>query len=122
VLHALLINVAIGLTCSVLALAFDLQVQGHNDRMPTHVTATTQLADDFAAFPMTIDASAEPGSGSFSGKLSYAVDDLPRGLPPAAQFTVPAGYTKASSLFAVLFGGRSGGSPSPAPSATPTPH
>jgi hypothetical protein len=90
--------------------------------MPTHVTATTQLADEFAAFPMTIDASAEPGSGSFDGKFSYAVDDLTRGLPPATQFTVPAGYTKASSLFSVLFGGRSGASPRPAPSPTPRPH
>ncbi len=102
-------------------LAFDFQVQGRNDRAPTHMTATTQLADDYAAFPMTIDASAEPGSGTFSAKLSYAVDDLTRGLPAASLFTVPAGYTKVDSPFQVLFagGGGPGAMSSPAPAATP---
>jgi hypothetical protein len=116
-------------------LAFDFQVQGRNDRAPTHVTANTQLADDFAAFPMTIDASAEPGSGTFNARLSYAVDDLTRGLPAASMFVVPAGYTKVDSPFQVLFAGGGGmrpsgpassGAPGPAatssPAPAPTPH
>ena len=112
-------------------LAFDLQVQGKNDRAPTHVTANTQLADDYAIFPVSFDASVEPGSGSFNVKVSYAVDDLTRTLPPASAFTVPTGYTKASSLPGVFFPGRDrrpSVSPSaapmgsPAPMASPTPH
>lgn len=117
-------------------LAFDLQVQGKNDRAPTHVTANTQLADEYAIFPISFDASVEPGSGSSSAKVSYAVDDLTRTLPPATMFTVPAGYTKASSLLGVFFPGRnrrpasapSAPTASPAPmgspaaTASPTPH
>ena len=111
-------------------LAFDFQVQGRNDRAPMHITADTQLADDYAAFPMTIDASAEPGSGTFSAKLAYAVDDLTRGLPAASMFVVPAGYTKVDSPFQVLFAGGGGprsagpassGSPGPASSGSPGP-
>ncbi|HTD37538.1 MAG TPA: hypothetical protein VK669_08480 [Candidatus Limnocylindrales bacterium] len=105
-------------------LAFDLQVQGKNDRTPTHVTANTQLADDYAIFPVTFDASVEPGSGSFNMKVSYAVDDLTRTLPPTTAFTVPAGYTKASSLMGVFFPGRNvrpAPSSSAAPMVTPTP-
>jgi hypothetical protein len=98
-------------------LAFDFQIQGRNDRAPTHVTASTQLADDYVAFPMTIDASIEPGSGSFNGKLSYAVDDLTRGLPAASLFAVPAGYTKVDSPFQVLFAGGGGPRPGPAMSS-----
>ena len=111
-------------------LAFDLQVQGKNDRAPTHVTANAQLADEFAIFPVSFDASVEPGSGSFNAKIAYAVDDLTRTLPPATAFTVPAGYTKASSVLGVFFPGRNRPAPapgaaptgSPAPMASPTPH
>jgi hypothetical protein len=107
--------------------AFDFQVQGRNDRVPMHVTTNVQLADDYAAFPVTIDASADAGSGNVNAKVSYAVDDLTPGLPPASMFAVPAGYTKVSSPFQVFAGG--GARPGPpatsgsaAPTPTPTPH
>ncbi len=100
-------------------LAFDFQVAKKGARGTTHVTATTQLADDYPVFPMTIDASAEPGSGGLVSKLTYAVDSLVRELPPPSRFTVPAGYTDAGSLFAVLAPGHAG-HPTPAPS--PAPH
>ncbi len=78
-----------------------------------HATVTTQLADDFGAFPLTIDASLEPGAPSTgvtspaSVKLSYAVDELTRALPAAAGFRVPAGYRRATSMLAVIFPGQS---------------
>lgn len=102
-------------------LAFDLQVQNKGDKAQTHVTATTQLADDYAVFPMTIDASVEPGGGSFNAKLNYAVDDLTRGLPPATAFDVPAGYREAPSLLGVIFPRRpaAGSTHSPSPSPSP---
>ena len=62
------------------------------------MTATTQLADDFAAFPLTIDAALEPGTMPFSAKLAYAVDSLTRGDVPPSTFRVPAGYTAATSF------------------------
>jgi hypothetical protein len=84
-------------------LAFDLQVRKKGDQAASHVVASTQLADEFAAFPMTLDVSLEPGTAPFSAKLAYAVDDLTRGLPPLTSFGVPAGYKRASSIFRVLF-------------------
>jgi hypothetical protein len=81
-----------------------------------HATATTQLADEYGAFPLTIDVLLEPGaqvglsapasmSAPSSLKLSYAVDELTRAAPPIASFRVPAGYTKATSVMAVVFHG-----------------
>jgi hypothetical protein len=84
-------------------LAFDLQVRKKGDQATSHIAATTQLADEFAIFPMTLDVSLEPGAVPFSAKLAYAVDDLTRGLPPLTSFQVPAGYKRASSIFSVIF-------------------
>ncbi|HEY4439359.1 MAG TPA: hypothetical protein VGN14_02830 [Candidatus Elarobacter sp.] len=83
-------------------LAFSLTVRRRTDAAESHVTATTQLADDFAAFPLTIEASVEPGTSPFSAKLSYAVDSLQRGDVPAATFRIPAGYTRATSVMDVV--------------------
>ena len=101
-------------------LSFDLQVQNKGDTAATHVTATTQLADEYAVFPMTADISVEPGTAPFSAKLGYAVDDLTRGMPPATSFAVPAGYREAPSLIGVIFPGRGPSRSTPAPS--PSPH
>jgi hypothetical protein len=100
-------------------LSFDLQVQRKVDKMQSHVLATTQLADDFPVFPMTLDVSVEPGMAPISAKLSYAVDDLTRTAPPLDRFTVPAGYTEAPSLPAVIFSSRS--TPRSMPSSVPSP-
>ncbi|HEY6236174.1 MAG TPA: hypothetical protein VIW69_13830 [Candidatus Elarobacter sp.] len=97
--------------------SYDLQVQHKGDKAPMHVMATTQFADEFFIFPLLIDLSVEPGSSPFSTKLSYAVDDLTREVPPLSRFAVPAGYTKAHSLPEMIFQRR----PSPRPSATPVP-
>jgi hypothetical protein len=100
-------------------LSFDLQVQRKADKMPSHVMATTQVADEFSALPMTLDVSVEPGMAPVSAKLSYAVDDLARSAPPLDSFKVPAGYTEAPSLLAVIF--QRGSMPRPMPSAMPMP-
>jgi hypothetical protein len=99
-------------------LAFDLQVQRKGESEPVHVTATTQLADEFPIFPMTLDASIEPGAQPFSAKLSYAVDDLTRETPPLSRFTVPRGYKEAPSLLNVIFRPTTA---APRPSPAPTP-
>jgi hypothetical protein len=102
-------------------LAFDLQVRNKGDQATSHVAATTQIADEFVVFPMTLDVSLEPGAAPFSAKLSYAVDDLTRGLPPLTRFAVPAGYKQAKSLLNVIFprGLNTVRPPSPLPTSTP---
>jgi hypothetical protein len=102
-------------------LAFDFQVAKHGDAATSHVTATMQLADDFAFFPMTLDVAVEPGTAPFSAKLAYAVDSLVRGVPPASQFVVPAGYTDAGSMLGVVFTPMRHRSATPAPAATALP-
>lgn len=99
-------------------LSLDLQVQRKGDKSPSHVTATAQLADEFLAFPVTLDVSLEPGAVPFSAKLSYAVDDLTRDMPPLARFKVPAGYTEAKSIPEVIFQGRR---PTTLPTPVPSP-
>jgi hypothetical protein len=47
-------------------IAFDLQVRNKGDQATSHASATAQLADEFAAFPMTLDVSLEPGAVPFS--------------------------------------------------------
>jgi hypothetical protein len=108
-------------------LAFDAHFAKKGSVNVVHVTATTQLADEYGAFPLTIEVLLEPGapvgigappsaSTPSSVKLSYAVDELTRAVPPIAGFRVPAGYTKATSMMAVVFRGSiTVGQPSPAP-------
>jgi hypothetical protein len=96
-------------------LAFDAHFQKKGSLTVVHATATTQLADEYGAFPLTIDLAVDPG-GPQSLKISYAVDELTRAVPAPAGFRVPAGYTKATSVMAVLLRGSiSTGFPSPAP-------
>ena len=83
--------------------AFDLQVKNTGDAATSRITATTQLADDFVAFPMTIDIAIEPGMVPFSAKMAYAVDDVSRSAPAMTRFRIPAGYTEAPSLLNVVF-------------------
>jgi hypothetical protein len=93
-------------------LAIDAHFAKKGSLQVVHATATTQLADEYGAFPMTIDATLDRG-GSQSLKVSYAVDELTRALPAAAGFHVPAGYTKATSMMGVIF---SSGTPTVQPS------
>jgi hypothetical protein len=102
-------------------LSFDLQVQRKVDKAASHVVATTQLADEFPVFPMTLDVSVEPGMTPTTAKLSFAVDDLTRATPPLERFRVPAGYTETSSLMNVIFSGRARPSTSPMPMPMPMP-
>ena len=102
-------------------LAFDLQVRNKGDVATSHVAATAQIADDYTAFPVTLDLSLEPGTVPFGAKLSYAVDDLTPGVPPLSRFAIPAGYTEASSLMTVIFPRRPSPAPSPARAASPAP-
>jgi hypothetical protein len=96
-------------------------VQRKSDKTISHVTATTQLADEYMVFPMTLDLAVEPGMVPVNAKLSYAVDDLSRDTPSLDRFRVPAGYTEASSLTSVLFQRRSTPAPSSVPMTAPSP-
>ncbi len=98
-------------------MSLDFQVQGKGAATAAHVSATTQLADEFPFFPMTLDVTIEPGAPGLNAKVAYAVDDLTRELPPAARFTVPAGYTEARSFGELIFQRR----PMPASSVMPMP-
>jgi hypothetical protein len=98
--------------------SYDLQVQRKGDNAPMHVTATTQLADEFLIFPMTFDVALTPGSSPSTSKISYAVDDITRETPPLARFAIPAGYTEARSLPEVIFQ-RSSMPSLPMPARTP---
>jgi len=82
-------------------LAIDAHFAKKGSLNVVHATGTTQLADEYGAFPLTIDLSLDPG-GSQSLKLSYAVDELTRAVPAAAGFRVPVGYTKATSMMGVV--------------------
>ena len=100
-------------------LAFDLQVRNKGDAATSRVTASAQVADEFVAFPMTLDISLEPGAAPFSAKIAYAVDDLTRSTPAAAMFTIPAGYTEAPSLLSIVFPQRPRAAATPAASPRP---
>jgi len=104
-------------------MSLDFQVQGKGATTATHVSATTQLADEFPMFPMTFDMTVEPGAPGMNAKAAYAVDDLTRELPPASRFVVPAGYTEARSFGDLIFQRRrppaSSPMPMPSPSASP---
>ena len=102
-------------------LAFDLRLRKKGDQATSHVAATTQLADGYAVFPVTLDVTLDPGAAPFGAKLSYAVDAFTSGQPAPARFQVPAGYKEASSIFAVLFPRQSNGTWTPVRPASPRP-
>jgi hypothetical protein len=83
-------------------LSFDLQIAKKGDKVPSHVTVTTQLADEYAAFPVSAEMVVEPGAAPFRANAVYAVDEVTRELPPLSRFEVPAGYADAGSLFGVV--------------------
>lgn len=96
-------------------LALDMQVRKRGETAASHVTATTQLADDFPFLPLAIDVSVEPGAAPLRAHVSYAVDDLARVAPAADRFVIPAGYTEAPSFVGVLFPHGTGRGPAPSP-------
>jgi hypothetical protein len=119
------------------ALEFEAHFANKGSTKIAHVTATTQLADDYGGFPMAIELAFDSSGSAQTAKMSYGVDSLTRALPNVAGFRIPAGYTRASSALAVVLNGFStgnGGSyfpvihptiapaaASPAPSSTTSP-
>ncbi len=83
-------------------MSFDLQVAKKGETVPSHVTATAQLADEYAAFPMSIQISVEPAAAQFHANVVYAVDALTHDLPPLSRFEIPSGYAEAGSLLGVI--------------------
>jgi hypothetical protein len=83
-------------------MSFDLQVAKKGETVPSHVTATAQLADEYAAFPMSIQISVKPAAAQFQANVVYAVDALTHDLPPLSRFEVPSGYADAGSLIGVI--------------------
>jgi len=69
-----------------------------------HGDGDTQLADEYGAFPMTIDATLGP-RGSAEPEVSYAVDELTRALPAAAGFHCRRDTTKATSMMVIFSSG-----------------
>ncbi len=90
-------------TLATTGLTANVDFRKAGDKATSHLTAALQLADDFAAFPITIEATVDPGTTAFSGKLAYAVDDFVRDSAPTTSFTIPTGYSKAE-LISVLLG------------------
>ena len=89
-----------------------------------HVRATTDLADEYGGFPMAVELSFDTSGSTQTAKLSYAVDSLTRALPDIAGFRVPAGYTRATSILAVVLSNvttGNGWTGLPAMHATPAP-
>jgi hypothetical protein len=83
-------------------MSFDLQVAKKGETVPSHVTAMAQLADEYAAFPMSIQISVEPAAAQFHANVAYVVDSLTHDLPPLTRFEVPSGYADAGSLVGVI--------------------
>jgi len=89
-----------------------------------HVRATTELADEYGGFPMAVEVGFDMSGSAQSAKLSYAVDSLTRAVPDIAGFRVPAGYTRATSILAVILNNvttGNGWTGLPAMHATPAP-
>jgi hypothetical protein len=87
-------------------MSFDLQVAKKGETVPSHVTAAAQLADEYAAFPMSIQISVKPAAAQFQANIAYVVDALSHDVPPLSRFEIPAGYTDAGSLMAVILPSR----------------
>jgi hypothetical protein len=69
---------------------------------PTDVTGRASFADDLGGIPLLFTLSASGGKGNPSGNVRAELSAVKQSAPPQADFAVPAGYTKASSLFDVL--------------------
>jgi hypothetical protein len=95
-------TVTAGLPTTGLTMTVDLKQKGESST--AHLTATAQLADEFAAFPVAIDARVDPGMHAFDGRFTYLVDDFAPHVPAETSFSVPTGYVRADSLLAVLLG------------------
>ena len=67
--------------------------------------ANAQIVDASTGFPMTLDLSVERDGTPNKANLTYAVDELIRAVPPLERFKPPAGYTKATSIWAVVVRG-----------------
>jgi hypothetical protein len=87
-------------------LSFDMRVAKKGQAVPVHVTATTQIVDDSAWLPMTIDAVFDPGTPPVGATFAYAIDELTRGLPPLSLFAIPPGYTRTNSPWAIMQHGK----------------
>jgi hypothetical protein len=119
------------------ALEYEAHFAQKGSTKVAHVTATTQLADEYGAFPMAIELGFDSTGSTQTAKMSYGIDSLTRAVPDLAGFLVPAGYTRASSVLAVVLTGFSTGNggtsfpvihspiapanPSPAPTIAPAP-
>jgi hypothetical protein len=86
-------------------LSFDLQLEKKGETVPLHVMANAQIVDASTGFPMTLDLSVERDGTPNKANLTYAVDELIRAVPPLERFKPPAGYTKATSIWAVVVRG-----------------
>ncbi len=73
-----------------------------------HVHATVDLADDFAWFPVTLNATIDPAMSGVTGALTYAIDDVVQTEPPLAAFAVPSTYQKAATILRVISPGGGG--------------
>jgi len=105
-------------------LLFEADVAAHGSTSPLHLTSTLQLADDYAFFPLALDAAFGHASGAPSATIAYAVDTISfTPPPPPSQFVVPTGYKLARSLFDVLgFPSRRPATMAPQPQGTTAPH
>ena len=103
-------------------LAFDMKIRQHEKTAVSHVTGSLQMADDFAFFPIALQAHVQVSAAATPAVLSYLVDSFDRQLPPAEMFVLPDGYREAPSLLGVFSGiARRTALPSPSPSPSSVP-
>ncbi len=103
-------------------LAFDMKVRQHGKTALTHANGTVQVADDFAFFPVRLQAQIASDGLASPASVVYTIDTFDRQIPSPDTFAVPDGYTRVTSLLRVFSGSmRRAPSPSPVPSDATSP-
>jgi hypothetical protein len=102
-------------------LAFDMKVRRHGQTALSHITGTVQIADDFAFFPVAIQAQIHGNGLGTPATFLYTVDSFDRDAPLPEAFVIPDGYREATSLIGVFTGvARRNRVPLAAPSVSPS--
>ena len=100
-------------------LKLNAKIRRHGATAVSHVTASMAVADDFAFFPVALQAQLVGTGPSAGPSLTYAVDAFSRDVPAASGFALPDGYALATSLLRVVMGPAPRRA-SPLPAASPT--
>jgi hypothetical protein len=101
-------------------LTMDARVRRRGTSSVMRLTGSTQIADTYAFFPLTVALTASRDNVAVL-RLAYGVDAYQPAVPPDADFAIPDGYRLAPNVFAVINAPPAvRPSPAPAPSSTPS--